>query len=297
MLAIQPCRVVEEDVRRALVGFQFVDATTGLPIAGDMRLEVRGATVGDPPTTVALQENSVRIRQNRRRVNVIALAPFFDAYTSAFVNPVAPAETDSGPLRLRLGLVDAGPHYLPQEFHIDLPRSIEADDANNVFETQPVPLLRAPSAPVQDGWTVLRVLVTQTVTDPAVRLPGVLLRVFRSPRTPLDEPLGVGMTDWRGDIRGEALVPIAALQRFRPGAGPNVIETDHAIEFEAARDTDFTAATGQLPDVARLVIGIAAGLVRPPNRPPGSVLTFVPALADPLRVQAGREYAVHLAMT
>jgi hypothetical protein len=117
------------------------------------------------------------------------------------------------------------------------------------------------------------------------------------PRVADDVPIGVGMTDWRGNIIGEALVPVADIQRFRPGAGASVIETDQAIELEATRHSGFTGGTGALPLASALVAGSGAGLIRPPDLPPGSSLqVLLPAAPPPFRVQAGREYVVHLAM-
>jgi hypothetical protein len=105
------------------------------------------------------------------------------------------------------------------------------------------------------------------------------------------------MTEWRGPVAGEALVPLATLARFRPGAGAQVIDTDHLVEFEASRHNTFTGAAGTLPDVGALLAATGTGLIHPPTQPPGSALTVLqPVTAPPMRVQAGREYVVHLAM-
>jgi len=292
-----PHRHIESVDRRVLGAFECVDAVTRLPIASPATVEVRGATIAGTPVEVALPEHAVRIRQNRGGRFVIFAAPFFDTYTSTLDNPTAPPETLVDPLRLHLAVTDAGPHYLPQEFHYDLPRALDPDAANSVFRPEPVALFRAPSAPVQDGWTLLRVAVTQAGVAPPNPLPGVLLLVFRSPRGVADLPIGMGMTEWRGGVRGEALVPVAGIERFRPGSGAAVIETDQAIEFEATRHSGFTGAAGQLPDVPALAAATGAGLIRPPGQPPASQLEIVrPAATPPIRVQAGREYVVHLAM-
>jgi hypothetical protein len=246
---------------------------------------------------VALQEHAVRIRQNRQGIYVVLRAPFFDTYASAFDNPQSPAETLGGVLRLRLAATEAGAQYLPQEFQFDLPRSLDPDAADSVFRPQEVGLFRAPNAPVQDGWALLRVRVTEAGANPPNPLPGVLVRVFRSPRGGGDLPIGEGMTDWRGNVRGEALVPVLGIQRFRPGSGASVIETDQAIELEATRDSAFTGTAGQLPNVPLILAGTGAGLIRPPNQPPLSQLDILrPTTTAPIRVQAGREYVVHLAM-
>ena len=296
-LELLPHRLIESADRRVLGAFQCVDAVTGLPIAAPAAVEARGATIAGAPVDIALHEHAVRIQQNRRGHFVIFGAPFFETYTSTLDNPLSPAETLVNPLRLRLAITDAGPHYLPQEFQFDLPRALDPEADDSVFRPQPVALFRAPSAPVQDGWTVLRVAVTQSGVTPLNPLPGVLLRVFRSPRGVSDPPVGAGMTEWRGGVRGEALVPVAGIERFRPGSGAAVIETDQAIEFEATRHSGFTGAAAQLPDVPALVAGTGAGLIRPPNQPGSSQLEIVrPATTPPIRVQAGREYVVHLAM-
>ena len=292
-----PHRPIESADRRVLGAFQCVDAVTRLPIAVPATVEVRGATIAGAPVDVALHEHAVRIRQNRGGLFVVLGAPFFDTYASTLDNPPAPLETLVAPLRLHLAVTEAGPHYLPQQFQYDLPRSLDPDAADSVFRPQAVVLFRAPSAPVQDGWALLRVSVTEAGVTPLTPLPGVLLRVFRSPRGVADLPIGAGMTEWRGGVRGEALVPVAGIQRFRPGSGVTVIETDQAIEFEATRHSGFTGAAGQLPNVPALVAGTGAGLIRPPDQPPLSLLEIVrPATTPPIRVQAGREYVVHLAM-
>lgn len=296
-LELLPLRRLETADRRVLGAFQFVDALTTLPLGGPATIAVRGATIDGAPIDVALHEHTVRIRQNRGGRFVVFSAPLFETYTSTFNDPLPPAETAAHPLRLQLAVTDAGPYYLPQGFAIDLPRPLDPAAPNSVLAAITVGLFRAPSAPVQPGWAVLRVRVTQSGTSPEVPLPGVLVRVFRRPRAAADQPIGAGVTDWRGGIAGEACVPVIGLQRFRPGAGANVIDTDQAIEFEAARHTTFTGAAGQLPDVSALLAATGSGLVQPPSQPPGSQLEIVqPATPPPMRVQAGREYVVHLAM-
>jgi hypothetical protein len=296
-LAVLPHRRIETVDRRVLGAFQFVDAVTGLPTGGPATVEVRGADVAGIPVDVALNEHAVRLRGNRVGLVVIFSAPFFETYAGALEDPVPPPQTAADPLRLRLAVTDAGPSYLPQEFLVDLPRTLDPNAPDNVFQPLRVGLFRAPNAAVQDGWAVLRVRVTAAGVMPPNPLPGVLLRVFRSPRSVADRPIGAGMTEWRGNVRGEALVPVTDVQRFRPGAGPRVVETDQAIELEATRHSGFTGAAAQLPDVPALVAGTGPGLIRPPSQPLNSLLEIVrPATPPPIRVQAGREYVVHLAM-
>ena len=296
-LALLPRRDVDLVDRRVIGAFQFVDAVTRFPLTVPAVIEVRRAIMPGTSEEVLLPPRAVGILQNRRGICVITQAPLFETYVSSFDTPQPPPATAAGPLRLRVGVLDAGPHYLPQEFQVDLPRSLDPTAANSVFAAQQVGLFRAPVAPVLDGWAVLRVRVTRTGSSPVAPLPGVVVSVFRSPRGAGDAPIGAGMTDWRGGVAGEALVPVTDVQRFRPGSGPTPIETDQPILFEATRDTGFTGASGQLPDVPRLLAATGEGLIRPPNLPPGSELEILhPTTTPPIRVEAGREYVVQLQM-
>lgn len=283
-LARRPLRDVETVDRRVLGAFRFVDAVTGVAVAVPPGVSVLRMQVAGTPGEIPLAKGAVRLVENRRGMHVIFGAPFFDAYTRTFLDPQPPAETAAGPLRLIVSLADAGPQYLPQEFRLELPRALDPAAADSVLRPIDVGLFRSPAAPVLDGWAVLRVQVTEAGTNPAVALPGVLIRVFRTTPGAPDVLVGEGMTEWRGGVRGEALVPLAGIRRFRPGAGVNVVETDQPIAFEAVRDPGFTGSAGQLPDIARIRAAAPAGIfeiVRPP---------------PPVRVQAGREYTVHLAM-
>jgi hypothetical protein len=305
-LALRPLRVIEFVDRRVLGAFRLVDAATGLPIITPAAVETRRVTVAGPAGDVVLSESAVRIQRNRSGVYVLMTAPFFDvrsnpvdgqppAYTATFDSPQTPLEVAGGPLRVNLAVIEAGPQFLPRALQINLPRSLVRTAPDSVFEPQAVSLFRAPGAPVQDGWTVLRVRVTEALSDPVNPLPGVLVRAFRSPRTVGDAPIAAAMTDWRGRMRGEALLPVAGIQRFRPGSAGTVIVRDQEIEFDATRDTTFTGAAGEVPDVARLTAGAGSGLIRVSNQLPDPQLEIVRPVT-PVRVQAGREYVVHLAM-
>jgi hypothetical protein len=245
------------------------------------------------PLVVTLQARR-HDRQNRSG-QFIWLRAVFDTYARAR-EPAAAAGSRRRSPAPNLAVTPAGPLISPQEFQFALPRA-DPEAGDSVFRAEPVALFRGPSASVQDGWAILRAVVTQAGVAPLNPLPGVLIRVFRSPRGVADLPIGAGMTEWRGAARGEALVPVAGIERFRPGSGAAVIETDQAIEFEATRHSGFTGAAGQLPDVPALVAGTGAGLIRPPGQPPASQLEILrPATTPPICVQAGREYVVHLAM-
>mgnify|MGYP006196693431 CR=1 FL=1 len=295
-LAVRPLRVIESVDRRILGAFQLVDAVTGIPIDVPAAVEAQHMVVAGQPGDVRLPQRAVRILRNRGGRYVVLAAPFFDTYAATFDNPPVPEQAAAGPLGLRIAVTDPGNHHLPRDFRLNLPRSLDPSRPDSVFEPLPVPLFRAPGAPAQDGWAVLRVRVTRAGTNPPVPLPGVLIAVFRRPRGGDDEPLGLGMTEWRGAVRGEALVALSGLTRFRPGAGNNVVERDHPISFEATRDNAFDGAAGRMPGIDRLVAGTGAGVVRVSDRPPDPLLQIVQPAELPVRVEAGREHVIHLAM-
>ena len=298
MILAQPfLRVVEHVDRRMLGAFQFVDVVTRLPVVVAAKVEVRRAALVNGPadTGVPLHESGVQIRQTQSAFHAILRAPFFDVYAASFLEPQNPPEMLDRRLRLILAVTNAGPHYLPREFQFDLPRALDRTDAESVFRPRTVDLFRAPGAPVLGGWSVLRVRVTQVNTG--VPLPGVLVRIFRSPRGTSDLPIGQGLSDWRGGLRGEALVAVAGIPRFRPGSNGTVIETVQAIHLEATRDTDFNGDADQLPDLDRIASGTVPSIIsrrsdQPEDLPPP--LAVQPSA--PLNVRAGRESTVHLTM-
>ena len=286
-------RTLESVDRRMLGAFQLLDAVTHLPVHRSVEARVLSAllarSTGD--IVVPLSRQDVQLRQNRSGFQVVARAPFFDDYAGALLDPQPPSETQDGPLRLRLAIEDAGPHYLPRQFTIELPRAHDPNASETVFEAVPVLLFRTPSAPVQDGWALLRVRVTETGSNPPNPVPGVLIRVFRSPRAAAVPPIGLGMTEWRGDVRGEALVPITGVQRFRPGAGDNVMESDLPAVWEAARAVAFTGAANQSPDPTRILTAIP----QDPAAPAPAEVAVIRATA-PLFVRAGHTHPLQLSM-
>lgn len=281
-------RVVEHVDRRVLGAFQFVDAVTQLPIIVAARVEVRSATLL-PDENVPLVPESVRLRQTRSGVWAIMRAPFFDTYAETFVNPETPEEVEGTSLRLRIAVTDAGPNYLPQEFDFDLPRDIEDD----IFEPVAVQLFRAPGAPVLGGWAVLRTRVLTAGGDP---LGGVLVRVFRHPRQDGDNPIGQGMSDWRGDLRGEALVAAADIPRFRPGEEDEVLASTQAVQFAAVRDSNFAGEPNDLPDGPRIVAGTADGVDTLRSDLPADDPALGVEPDVPLNLRAGQERAIELTL-
>lgn len=309
VLTARTIREVEHEDRRVLGAFRLVDHVTGSPLLTSGKIEALGAAIVDvgqpgPPVVVSqvtLGADAVDIRQNRRGWYVVFRAPMFDAYTRAFEAPANPAELQpTQRLSLRLAITNAGANHLPRLFDLILPRSLQPDAADNVFTPHDVELFRAPAANVLDGWAVLRVSVRQQGTQ--APLPGVLVRVFPRPRNPNDDPIGIGMTEWR-DVRtqGEAIVPIPGLPRFIPGAGANVFETTHGIELEATRDQNFpneiddVTDDEELPDVDALIAGVGATIVRRAPPPANPALTVIRPIG-PLSIAAGEEVAVTLEM-
>ena len=292
-LAKRPLRILRDDraERRVLGAFRFVDAITGAPVAVAAGIEARFAVIPGLPAPVPVGERAVQIQQNRRGIFVIFRAPFFDAYLATFDNPQPPAELGGDPLGIRVAVTDAGPYYLPREFQIDLPRALDPGAESNVFDPVDVRLFRAPNAPMLDGWAVLRVSVARAATAPRQGLGGVLIRAFRTPRADTDPALGIGMTDWRGTVPGEAVVPVK-IPRFRASAGNGaVIETAQDIELEVTRNPQFVGSPGQLPDATPLEAGAHTRLAVPG----GTGVTLLRPAA-PIRVRAGRELAVGLTM-
>lgn len=302
-------REIEVEDRRVLGAFRMIDDATGMPLVIPGTIDARTAEIVDISgpgapvfvSQVAFGFGAVQVRQNRNGWFVVFRAPLFDAYLRAFVEPVNPPELPaSRRLRLRLRITDAGPNHFPRFVDFTLPRTVDRAAPENVFTPQDVRILRVPGASIPDGWAVLRVNVRQQATR--ATLGGVLIRVFRRPRLPNAEPIGMGLTEWRSEsLRGEALVPVPRLPRFAPGSGPNVLETSHRIELEATRDRDFPAMNGDAaalhdpPDLDRLIAGTGGNLVRRATTPPPPLLV-VRRPATPISVAAGQELAVELEM-
>lgn len=299
---------LEREDRRVLGALRMIDDASRAPLVVPGTVDARRADLIDiagpgAPTVVSqvpIGFRAVTVRQNRNGWFVVFGAPLFDAYTGRFADPVNPPELAATQrLRLRLRITDAGPNHFPRFADVTLPRALDRAAVDSVFTPQDVRLLRAPAAPMPDGWAVLRVTVRQTGTRAA--LGGVLVRVFRQPQAGNAEPIGMGLTEWRdAKMRGEAAVPIPRLARFAPGGGANVMETTHRIALEATRDQNFPApgnapATEEPPDIDQLIAGAGPGIVRRSTRPPPPILT-VTRPPTPISIAAGEELTVELEM-
>lgn len=159
----------------------------------------------------------------------------------------------------------------------------------SIFLPLDIPLFRSTSARAESSWVILRTRVVKAGTGKP--LPGVLVRVYRSPRTEGDTPIGMGLSDWRDRTIGEALVAVADIPRFRPGSGATVVETEQPVEFEAVRNPSFTGVGDQLPHCTSLLSGSGPGQIISPS----SSAAIQPP-AEIMNVRAGAEYIVTLTM-
>lgn len=154
-LSSAPMQLMESSDRRVLGAIRFVDAVSGLPVNGSMRIETRGATMMYPDNNVSLNlgQHSVKFLRNRSGLYVILSAPYFDDYTDEFLSPVISEYIQNGIMRFNLA-VEAGDTYLPQEFDLDLPRRLSPEE-NTVFvsgDLDNLKLKNVPFAvPVTDG--------------------------------------------------------------------------------------------------------------------------------------------------
>jgi hypothetical protein len=297
MILTQPIlHTIEQSDRRVLGAVRCVDAVTQLPVNGRLRIEIESAALTAPPAEeeIPVAEGSVRVQQTRSGLHAFTRAPFFQTYSETFVDPQNPPELAGRQLRLRVSLTELSGQYLPQRFQFELPRSLNRQAGDAVHQPVVVPLYRAPGAAVVGGWSILRTRVIQAGTG--LPLPGVLVRVFAHPRAAASEPIGEGMTEWRGNLRGEGLVAVLGIPRFRPGAGENVFETAQEIQLEAIRDTNFTGAGGQFPFLPAIRAGVGAGIIVRRSDPPAPPsLAVLPA--TPFAISAGQETAIQLTMS
>ena len=174
-------RVVEHVDRRVLGAFQFVDAVTRLPVTVAAKVGFRRAALvnGAADTAVPLHEGSVQIRQTQSAFNAILRAPFFDAYAVSFLDPQNPPETLNR--RLRCAWQSPTPDLITcrGSFNsICLARWIEL--TRTVFFVHGLWICFALRCAGAGRLVGVARAVTQVNTG--VPLPGVLVRVFRSPR-------------------------------------------------------------------------------------------------------------------
>jgi hypothetical protein len=228
--------------RRVLGAVRFLDATT--------RLAVRS------PLTVA--GDGLRLACNRQGLYVLLHAPGLEAHTASF--PAPPAQPAVGSVRVELAVSDPEGRYLPRRLALDLPRDPDpehAEQEGSLFRPVDALLYPAPAAAVAPGWAVVRATVVRAGSGEP--LAGVLLRVVRKPD---GEVLARALSEWRGRVRGEALVAVPGVPITTWGEGePDepVLVNEVPVSLEAYFDPDFDPAAGQAPDPDRLEI-VRAGL-------------------------------------
>jgi hypothetical protein len=111
-------------------------------------------------------------------------------------------------------VTDAGPHYLPQGFNT----TCRARGSGGGQQCLPA-RARGPVSHRARGRTGGRSCAVRRDAGrrrSAQSAPRCAASVFRSPRGAADLPIGLGMTEWRGGVRGEALVPVAGVGVFDP---------------------------------------------------------------------------------
>lgn len=216
---------VETVDRRVLAALRPVDAATGLPVRGPLRVEAAG----------------LRLVRNRRGDFVVFAAAGLEAHTRAFAAP--PAAPPPGSLAFPLVITDPGGRYLPRRGTLRLPRDPAPGAADSVFVPAAVALFLAPAAAPAVSWAVIRATVRDRATGR--RLPWALLRVLRADT---DALLAQGLAD----ARGEALVAVPGILITMPAAGNGpVLTTELEVKLVAFFDGTLTPiADAELLDPA-----------------------------------------------
>ncbi len=261
-------RELERGEWRALGALRCVDATTGVPIERNLRVEAPGAS----------------LVRNRSGLYVIRHWDALAAHESEF--PAPPATPAPGSRSLSLSVADPAGDYLCVAAQIRLPRTgdpAQADAADSLFQPAVVPLYPSASAPVGANWAVVRVSLTESASGDA--LGGALLRIRFNATV-----LARGLTDWRG----EALVPVVGVPvtTFSEDANAVVISAIN-VSLQAA----FDSASGSRTPAARVRAG------RPPAAlplvDPGAIenaFDHLPHTQAELSIAARRSQSVMLSL-
>jgi hypothetical protein len=218
--------------RRVVGAVRYLDATTGLPIR--RALDVAG--------------EGVRLMRNLRGLYVLSQVAGLEQHELTF--PAPPRSPGIAGMRMTLTVSDPAGRFLPRSHTVRLPRDPDpahADQEGSLFRTIDVPLYPSPAALVSPGWSVIRAtVVRQGSGEP---LPGALLRVVR---TSDSKVLARGVSEWRGDTRGEALVAIAGVPITTWGdVDDPVVVNEVPATLEVYFDPQFDPA-GDTPDPDRL---------------------------------------------
>jgi len=226
---------LERVERRVLGAVRFLDATTRLPVRSSLRVAGEG----------------VRLVRNLQGLFVVQEAPGLAAHVEAFLAP--PPHPALGGLRVELAVSDPGSRYLPRALSLRLPRDpdpAQAEEDDSLFRPVDALLYPAPAASVAPGWAVVRATVVRAGTGEP--LAGALLRVVRKSD---GEVLARAQSEWRDDVRGEALVAVAGVPVTTWGDGaPDepVLVNELPVALEAFFDPAFDPAAGRAPDPDRM---------------------------------------------
>jgi hypothetical protein len=196
--------------RRVLGAIRFVDAVTRAAISEPLVVSAPG----------------VSWRRNSSGWFVVAAAPGLHDHTLAFDAP--PAIPPVGTLPIELTVRDPGRRYVARRHTFHLPRSADpagALDPGSLFRPADVPMFRSSSAPVAQGWAVVR--ATVTAAGSGARLGGALLLVLSTAAPPV--VLAAGIADERGE--GVVVVPNVPVTTF--GEGESVLATEVSVAVQA----------------------------------------------------------------
>lgn len=218
---------LEQVDRRILGAIRFVDSTTGLPITSALSVKSGGL---------------LRFVRNLSAHYVIAGAPGLEAHTIAFAKP--PDSPAVGTLTFEISIDDPARKYLSRRHTLKLPRDPDPNKAgasDSLFRAAEVRLFPSSTAFTGVGWAVIRASVVRKGTDDPLN--GALLRVTKKNGTLADEakPLGVGLTD----KRGEALVAVPGIPVTTFGEGAGAVTTN---EIDITIAAFFDPEASAIPD-------------------------------------------------
>lgn len=295
--------ITERAERRILGAVQLVSSVTRLPIPGPIAFRVLEVTGNQPPPLEFLPP--LRILSNGRGLGILHEIPGMANYTGNF-DPAAVV-----PRTLRLQAFDHSGAFLPAEFTVTFPRTLDATrlanghfNADSTFEPVIVAMLPSPRAVESVNWAVLRVHLRHEVEVPPPPAPpsgvfrtvasrGALIRVLADENAPR-RLLGRGLTEWRALPRigrpaiAEALVaiPDIPVTQWANQAGPNVLTPDQAVRIQVRVDLNFDPDDDEaIPDLNRLD---PAGNAPLPNR------VLAGELAAPRQLRTGLRETLRL---
>jgi hypothetical protein len=206
--------------RRVLGAIDFVDAIAGAPVREPVLARAEGAKL-------------VRGRGGRL---IIWEANGLESHAASFLN--APADPPLQSVPLQISITEAGREFLPRRATIRLPRDTNPENANSaasIFQPIRITLFASPAAAIAPSAAIIYASVKEAGSGQP--LPGALVRVLRASDSSV---LARGMTEWRGRVAGEALVPVPGIPMtsFNAGDGGAVLSTAVDVIVEAIYDPE-----------------------------------------------------------